>query len=280
MRIASLQPSISLTLAHLDRLDTLCAITKYCVEAIPELAPRNLAVLADSWSFDKSTPGAPNNLDALLDSRPDLVIASVPYRIESLAAILKSGVPLLALAPQTLTDIYDDIRLIGCQCDALPAAESLVVSMQAGIADASSLSASLTRKTVYCEEWGKPLIRSQPWVGELVYAAGGRFLGTPGTHATPEAVAAENPDVLLFAWCGAGDRVPLARVIAQRGWHGLRAVRNRQVFCIPDDYLNTPAFSLMEGLACIAGALHPDTFPPHPRVVALSRTDHIAPPLT
>jgi iron complex transport system substrate-binding protein len=63
--------------------------------------------------------------------------------------------------------------------------------------------------------------------------------------------------VLLFAWCGAGKRVPLERVIAQRNWGGLRAVRDRRVHCIQDEYLNTPAPTLLEGLACIATAVHP-----------------------
>ncbi len=38
MRIASLQPSITLTLHALGRLDLLCACTRYCIEALPELA--------------------------------------------------------------------------------------------------------------------------------------------------------------------------------------------------------------------------------------------------
>src|ERR1035441_9373577 len=101
MRIASLQPSITLTLAALNRLDALCAVTKYCLEGVPELAARNLPILHDSWSFDK-----PGNLELLLAARPDLVIASVPYRMESLAAILKSGLSVLALAPHSLSDVY------------------------------------------------------------------------------------------------------------------------------------------------------------------------------
>lgn len=265
-RIASLQPSISLTLAALGRVDLLCAVTKYCIKAMPELAARDLPVLSDSWSFDK-----PGNLEELLAAKPDLVIASVPYRMESLAAILKSGAPVLALAPNCLADVYKDIRLIAAHAAADP--EPVLSSMQQAIATARASCAHIAqedRPLVYCEEWGKPLIQSQQWVAELVEAAGGRFLGTPGAKTTPEAVAAAGPDVLLFAWCGAGDRVPLARVIEQRGWQSLRAVRNRRVHVIPDEFLNTPAPTLVEGLACIAAALHPSIYAPHVRMVALS----------
>ncbi len=263
VRIASLQPSITLTLAHLNRLDTLCAITRYCVEALPELAARNLPILPDSWSFDD--PTAPS----LLETHPNLVLASVPYRPESLAAILKSGLPVLALAPRKLDDIYNDTRLIAHHVEALPDAETLIHTLQTLIAHTAARTAALPRPTVYCEEWGKPLIHSQPWIAELITAAGGIFVGTPGTQTSHEAIAALNPDILLFAWCGAGGRVPLARVIDQRSWQPLTAVRSGRVFCIPDELLNTPSFNLIEGLACLAAAIHPAHFPTHPRLRTL-----------
>jgi iron complex transport system substrate-binding protein len=265
VRIASLQPSVSLTLAHLGRLDALCAATKYCVEAVPDLAELQLPILPDSWSFTK-----PANIDLLLEARPDLVIASVPYRLESLAAILKAGLPLLALAPNSLADVYHDTLLIARQVDAIAAAETLVHTMQSAIANTAARTHTQPAQTVFCEEWGKPLIASQGWVAELIAAANGRFVGTPGTQTTTEAIAAADPDLLLFAWCGAGDRVPLERVISQRGWQELRAVRNRRVFCIPDHFLNTPAFNLLDGLACIAAALHPGHFPAQPTMRQLA----------
>jgi iron complex transport system substrate-binding protein len=267
-RIASLQPSISLTLAALDRLDCLCAITKYCIDAVPELAARKLAVLNDSWSFDRADAAGADNLETLMAAKPDLVIASVPYRMESLAAILKARLPLLALAPHSLADVYGDIRLIAAHAAADP--EPVVGRMQDTIAAARARSAHMKpedRPLVYCEEWGKPMIHSQQWVAELVEAAGGRFFGTPGAHTTPDLVAAADPDVLLFAWCGAGDRVPIARVIEQRGWQDLRAVRERRAHVIPDEFLNTPAPSLLEGLGCIAAALHPGVHLPHARLL-------------
>jgi iron complex transport system substrate-binding protein len=261
MRIASLQPSITITLAALNRLDTLCACTKYCLEALPELAERNLHILHDSWTA---------NTGEILAASPDLVLASIPYRMESLAAILKSGLPVLTLAPHSLDDIYKDILLIASVVNAQPKAESLIAEMQSTIASTHARSQSRTQApVVYCEEWGKPQIHSQSWVAELVEAAGGRYLGTPGAHTTAEEIAAADPDILLFSWCGAGNRVPLERVIDQRNWHSLRAVRERRVFCIPDHFLNTPAHTLLQGLACIAATTHPNIHPPHPELIQL-----------
>jgi iron complex transport system substrate-binding protein len=272
MRIASLQPSITLTLHALGRLDSLCAVTKYCLEFLPELAACNLPVLQDSWSFDK-----PGNLEILQATKPDVVLTSVPYRLESLTAILKSALPVLTLAPHTLADIANDIRLIAALVHATPAAEILLTQIEATLTQTRTLTAASPHQPiVYCEEWGKPLIHSQHWVAELVAIAGGIFYGSPGSHTTAEAIAAlpetEQPEVLLFAWCGAGNRVPLERVIQQRNWHHLPAVRNRRVFCIPDEYLNTPAPTILQGLACIASATHPDLFGDHKALIQLGES--------
>jgi iron complex transport system substrate-binding protein len=244
LRIAALQPSISIILDRLGALDQLVACTRYCVEAVPALAQRSITVVKDSWSCTT-----------------DEILACVPYRMESLAALLKSGCPVVSLAPHTLADIYADIRLIGSIVHRVDTAESLIDEMQREIAATRTRTASDgLRPVVYCEEWGKPLIHSQPWVAELVEAAGGQFLGDAAKQTTADAVAAADPDAMVFCWCGAGDRVPLERVIERRGWLHLNAVRQGRIFCIADEWLNSPAPSILLGLRALAAALHPSRF--------------------
>ncbi len=252
LRIAALQPSISITLDQLGALGSLVACTKYCVDAVPALRQSSVRVIHDSWSA---------STEEILSARPNLILASVPYRMESLAAILKAGCAVVTFAPRTLDDIYTDTRIIGRLVDRAERAEHLVNQMESEIAALRrQFSESATRPRVYCEEWGKPLIHSQPWVAELVEAAGGVFVGIPAATTDAPTVAATDPDVLLFAWCGAGERVPLEKVIGQRGWDSLGAVQTGRVFCINDEYLNTPATTLLHGLRAIAAALHPDLF--------------------
>ncbi|HZD47710.1 MAG TPA: ABC transporter substrate-binding protein, partial [Silvibacterium sp.] len=69
LRILSLQPSVSLILQSLGRLDVLAGCTRYCLAAVPKLLSRGLAVVRDSWSSDA---------DEIVAFSPDLVIASVP----------------------------------------------------------------------------------------------------------------------------------------------------------------------------------------------------------
>ncbi len=251
MRIASLQPSVSIILDRLGCLDALVACTGYCLAAVPALRERSITVVRDSWS---------TTAEELIALRPDLVIASVPYRQESLTAILKAGCPVLALAPHSLADIEQDIRLIASVAGAVERGGAIIAAMRAAVSRVRKETAHCTAKPlVYCEEWGKPLIHSQYWVKELVEAAGGIFLGQPGAVTTPEAVAEADPEVVIAAWCGAGDRVPLHHLAARPGWQRIRAVRSSRLCCIADELLNTPAPTLIEGLHAIAAALHPGT---------------------
>lgn len=269
MKIASLQPSISIVLERLGCLDLVAACTRYCLEAVPALRDRVVVVVHDSWS---------TTMEELLAAKPDLVIASVPYRRESLEAILKAGCPVLTLAPHTLKDIEGDIRLIAGvtgRTEALHRAEAVIRGMRDGFEAVRRRCSGLTAKPlVYCEEWGKPLIHSQAWVRELVEAAGGVFLGEPGKATSAEAVAAADPEVVIAAWCGAGDRVPLEKLAARSGWEATRAVQQGRVYCIADELLNTPAPTLVDGLRAIAAALHPDEFGlvPGLRRMALNRS--------
>ncbi len=251
-RIVSLQPSVTVTLRDLGLLHLLAACTKYCLDVCPELRNFSPIIIEDSWSA---------KVEQITAARPDLVIASVPYRMESLAEILKAGIACLCLAPHSLNDVYTDILHIARIVGSEPAGQALVKRMQAEIEAVRSLTSTASRinqprPLVYCEEWGKPLILSQGWVAELVEAAGGRFFGEPGRHATEEEVAAANPDVIIAAWCGAGNRVPLEKLAARSGWNQTKAVRNGRVYCINDEFLNTPASTLIDGLKALAAAIH------------------------
>jgi iron complex transport system substrate-binding protein len=174
--------------------------------------------------------------------------------------ILKSGARFLGLAPKTLADIYTDIVAIAGIMGAPDRGERVIREMQREI-DAVRRQVNGTRPRVFCEEWGKPLIASQPWVAELVEAAGGEFVGSPGKQTSADAVLSENPDVVVAAWCGVGDRVPLEKIIRDRGWEDMRAAKENRVYCIRDEFLNTPAPTLVHGLRALAAAIHPQDFP-------------------
>ena len=250
-RIVSLQPSATAILAAIGRLDRLVACTKYCADVCPEVAPLGLTIVHDSWTADTRQ---------ISDAHPDLVIAAVPYQEKAVSEILRTGARFLGLAPKTLADIYTDIATISGVVGAWDRGEQVIADMQREIDATSAKTAAMFRLRVFCEEWGKPLIASQPWVAELVQAAGGTFVGTPGMQTSSDDVLREDPDVLVAAWCGAGDRVPLEKMVRDRGWSEMRAAEQGRVYCIPDEFLNTPAPTLLRGLHALAAAIHPEAF--------------------
>jgi iron complex transport system substrate-binding protein len=250
-RIVSLQPSATVILAAVGELNRVVACTKYCADVVPEITSRPRIILADSWTA---------NADQIIAAQPDLVIASVPYQEKAVIEILKSGTSFLGFAPKSLADIYTDIAVIAGAVGASDRGEDVIVRMQQQIEQVRARAAGLPRPRVFCEEWGRPLIASQAWVAELVEAAGGEFVGEPGRQILPEVVARMDPDILVAAWCGAGDRVPLEKIVGDRKWDETRAVRLSRVYCIRDEHLNTPAPTLLRGLNALAFAIHPEVF--------------------
>jgi iron complex transport system substrate-binding protein len=251
-RIACLQPSATVILEAIGELARVVACTRYCAQLVPAVRHGSRTILADSWTA---------NAEQIVAVQPDLVIAAVPYQEKAMAEILRSGARFLGLAPKTLADIYTDIATIAGAARASDRGEQVIAEMKIRIEEFRARTAWLARPRVFCEEWGKPIIASQPWVAELVEAAGGAFLGSPGQRLAGEEILRLEPDVIIVAWCGASDRVPLEKIISDRGWDRTPAAHNGRVFCIRDEFLNTPAPTLVQGLGALASAIHPEIFP-------------------
>jgi iron complex transport system substrate-binding protein len=251
-RIACLQPSATVILDAIGALDRVVACTRYCADVVAAVADGSRTILADSWTADTSQ---------IVAVKPDLVIASVPYQENAVAEILRAGAPFLGLAPKNLADIYTDIAMIAGVVGEVDRGQDVIDAMQRRIEEVRARVGGAARPRVFCEEWGKPVIASQRWVAELVEAAGGDFVGEPGRTASAEEILSQNPDVFVAAWCGAGDRVPLEKIVSGRGWEHTPAAVSGRLFCIRDEFLNTPAPTLLQGLAALAWAIHPELFP-------------------
>ena len=251
-RIVCLQPSATVILQAVGELQRVVACTKYCTDVVPEVADSPRTILADSWTA---------NTAEIVAAHPDLVIAAVPYQERAVTEILKAGARFLGLAPKTLADIYTDIATIAGAVGTSSRAEEVIASMRQRIEQVRARTHHAPRPRVFCEEWGKPLIASQSWVAELVEAAGGTFVGEPGRQVSPQEIRQADPEIVIAAWCGAGDRVPLEKVIADRAWEETSAGSTGRVFCIRDEFLNTPAPTLLQGLNALAFAIHPELFP-------------------
>ena len=236
----------------IGELDRVIACTRYCADVVPAVANGSRTILPDSWTADSKQ---------IISVRPDLVIAAVPFQEKALGEILKAGARFLGLAPKTLADIYTDIATIAGTVGVSNRGEEVIRAMQQHIEAVRARTATARKPRVFCEEWGKPVIASQPWVAELIEAAGGELAGTPARQYSNDEITALNPEIIIAAWCGAGDRVPLERIVDERRWEQTSAALSGRVFCIRDEFLNTPAPTLLQGLHALAWAIHPEAFP-------------------
>lgn len=252
VRIACLQPSATVILHAIGELDRVVACTRYCADVVPEVSGGSRLIVADSWIADAAQ---------ILSARPDLIIAAVPYQERAVIEILKAGARFLGLAPKCIADIYTDIATIAGAVGASERGEEIITMMQRHIEHIRTRTKGLARPRVFCEEWGKPVIASQRWVAELIQAAGGDLVCTPCIQISAEEVSQRDPEVVVAAWCGAGERVPLEKLIKERGWQATAAAQRCRVYCIRDEFLNTPAPTLLQGLDALAHAIHPELFP-------------------
>ena len=255
-RVVCLQPSATVILAALGRLDRVVACTRYCADVCPEVNDGGRSIVADSWTAQSQQ---------IMAARPDLVIAAVPYQEKAVVEILKAGVRFLGLAPKTLADIYTDIATIAGVVGAGERGQSVIADMQREIG-------ALRASGCTSDATAPRLLRRVGQTADCVADHGWRNwskLQAASSWATREHGRQRSrfwpmhPEVVVAAWCGAGDRVPLQKIVRERGWQEMPAVRAGRVYCIRDELLNTPAPTLVHGLRALAAAIHPGAFP-HP----------------
>jgi iron complex transport system substrate-binding protein len=143
-----------------------------------------------------------------------------------------------------------------------PGVSTPEVSGTVGRTVSSKLAHAKHRPRVYCEAWPKPRISSPPWVAELVKIAGGNMVGVGGERVTDEEVARAKPHVIVLAWAATGDRAKPASALRNPAWQDVPAVKNRRVFVIRDELLNTPGPPLITGAWELLRVIHGTSWGP------------------
>ena len=236
LRIVSLAPNATSILCSLGARSALVGVTRWC----PDVAPvKHLPQFGDCWKLE--------SVPQILRLKPDLVIGSVPFKTETLGKLLEHPVRFLALNPRSLADIEADIRLVAGLIGRQSAATRVIAKMRKEFAAIRSASRGKQKLRVYCEAWPNPRISSPPWVTKLVEICGGKFVLSPGARISDDEVAKAKPDVIILAWAAIGDRAKPEKSYAIEKWRDVPAIRERGVFVIRDELLNTPAPILTKG---------------------------------
>ncbi|MGH9774959.1 MAG: ABC transporter substrate-binding protein [Candidatus Acidiferrales bacterium] len=245
LKIASLAPNATSILVAIGAKRQLVGVSRWCSEVADV---RGLPKLGDCWRID---------LKPLERLHPELVVGSVPFASDAVSQILLHPWKFLALNPRSLADIYSDIWLLGSLTQRQASAEKLIRRMKGTFEEISRhANNKRSRPRVYCEAWPSPRISSPPWVKELVKIAGGEFIEPAGAKVSDEEVARGKPDVIVLAWTATGKKAKPSSVLQNRKWQELPAIRNRRVFVISDELLNTPGPPLEKGAEALFRVLH------------------------
>lgn len=237
MRIVSLAPSATSILCAIGARRLLVGVTKWCSDVADV---RGLPQLGDCWHMD--------SVEKILDLKPTLVIGSVPYKQETVAKLLEQPLHFLAMNPRSLADVYADVRLLGGIVGRSKQANGVVAKMTGAFhALARKSKKHKKRVRIYCEAWPNPRISSPPWVAELVKICGGEMVVTAGEKISEEDVARANPEVIVLAWAATGNKAETRKSYEVELWKDVTAIRERRVFVIRDELLNTPGPPLVFG---------------------------------
>jgi len=216
-------------------------------------------------------------LDAL---QPTHIITQTQCRVcavsledveRALIGWVSSRPKLVALEPNSLADVWLDIRRVADACGVSERGEEVVGELQGKMQAISARSCeSPLRSRVACIEWHEPLMAAGNWVPELVEMAGAvNLFGEAGAHSpwmTWRQLVDADPDVIISMPCG----FDLDRTCAEMywltdrpEWQNLRAVRSGQVYLADgNQYFNRPGPRLVESLEILAEILHPEAFAP------------------
>ena len=175
----------------------------------------------------------------------------------------------VALEPNSLDDIFEDLMRLARACGVETRGAELVASMKEEMSSISACARVAGRRPrVAAIEWQEPLMAAGNWVPEQISMLGAENLfGVAGAHSPWmewKDLAAADPDVIVFMPCGYDlkrTREEMHWLTARPDWKDLRAVRQAQVFLADgNQYLNRPGPRVVDSLQILAEILFPEIF--------------------
>ena len=201
------------------------------------------------------------DIGAVLKLEPEWVLTSltVPGHERVVAELEAAGLQTLVCDPQSLDDVYGDIRRIAMALGVAARGEALVAEMEAAM---PTVEPTGRRPRVLVEWWPKPVIAAarRSWVNDLIQRAGGSNpWGDVDAKSVPLELAdaaAQRPDIVAMSWCGvkvANYRADKVR--AREGWSEVPAVINNRIHAISEAFLGRPGPRLVEGYRQLRAAI-------------------------
>jgi iron complex transport system substrate-binding protein len=293
MRIVSLLPSTTEIVCALGLENELVGITHECdypatITDRPRLTASRIShETMTSAEIDHAVRsqldghGSIYDLDEarLRELNPDLIltqelcdVCAVSYKTVSQAArAFEAGVKVVSLEPNTIEDIFANIRMVGELAGRAHEADELVESLTARFDQVRKKTSAVSRRPrTLMLEWLEPPFAPGHWVPEQVAIAGGDHAfgksGKPSVTTTAEEIRAYAPEVIVLIPCGYYKedilrQLPNARL--PEGWNDLPACQNNEVWATDaTSYFSRPGPRVVDGVEILARILHPEIFGP------------------
>ncbi len=285
MRIASLLPSATEIVCSLGLEHDLVAVTHECdypesVRTKPVLTRSVLSAASTGAEVDRHIRELVHqgssiyalDADLLAALHPDLIltqelceVCAVSYPIvERAARRLGSSPQLVSLEPESLEDVFENIRFVGRLVGRDQIAGQLCDSLRRRVVAVDQRVAGRPRRRVACLEWIDPPFNCGHWTPELVTMAGGdERLGAARqpAHATDwQRVVDADPDVVVVMACGFSLERSLREVEVARGH--LDAL-GADIWVVDGNaFFSRPGPRLVDSVEIMAGILHPGAVAP------------------
>ena len=298
MKIVSLLPSATEIVCSLGLEDQLVGITHEC-DFPPHISDRP-AVTASRISHETMSSkeidhavrsqldghGSIYDLDdGLLESlKPDLIltqelcdVCAVSYKtVLKAAKMYVADAHVVSLEPNTIGDIFDNVRSVGELTGTGEKGDEVVKTLQNRrqtirkrvLENISASPRPAVPPSVFMLEWLEPPFAPGHWVPEQVEIAGGVCLlgeaGLPSVTTTFEAIFDAQPDIIVMIPCGYYIHDTLRQLEFTHfpsNWRDIPAVRNGEVWATDaTSYFSRPAPRVVDGVEILAKIFHPDIF--------------------
>jgi len=215
----------------------------------------------------------------LRELEPDLILTQNLCQVcapsgNEVAQVLKAlpkAPQILWLTPQSLAEIFENVRDLGVATGRTSEAEALIkrCEMQLEMLSATTGTAA-HRPRVFCMEWLDPVYASGHWVPELVRIAGGvdelgRERGE-SIRVSWQEIVDWSPEVLIIMPCGFNLQQTMKQIwntfnSRDSDFFNLPAVRNGRVYAVDaNSYFARPGPRVVEGAELLARLIHPELF--------------------
>ena len=186
------------------------------------------------------------NLEEILALEPQVVVLTGMHHLEEQIALLEqNGVKVIGTDANSISEVYDSIRLLGTVMGKDAEAESIIADMKAAFYDIAAKSEK-TDQTIYFEvmplEWGLWSAGTGTFMQELAELCGmqNAFADIEGWKAiSQEQVIERNPDYIVLV-TGMGEAA-VDEVMAREGWGDIKAIQNAKIYNADSYALTRPA---------------------------------------